>query len=149
MPAARCTSCDIISDGDSLETVGHERLCNNCFRERYMYCESCDEITTRNITGLCFDCYNLEEEEEEEEMPGITCRRCEENYPENEIHYIGRRALCNDCWDEETDDDAPNNPPVTDKHREKIINFSNNYVNLIANKILSKEQIKHPKRNRR
>lgn len=48
---------------------------------------------------------------------------------ENTIYNDDGTPYCNDCWENQINDDAPDNPEVNDDDRELIIRLSRNWLN--------------------
>jgi hypothetical protein len=57
------------------------------------------------------------------------CSACDSVVSRNEVVYNNSDdPLCNDCYQEVYDDDAPDNPPVEESDREYILTLSRNWL---------------------
>ena len=91
----RCESCEIEQSADEMRWFGDTPYCSDCFYERYIYCNRCDEAIDRDYARY-----------DDDDDP-----------------------LCNYCYDEECDPDAPNNPTIHDCQRKEIISLSKDWLN--------------------
>lgn len=57
------------------------------------------------------------------------CSHCDEVIARNlTIYDDDGEPFCNDCWSNENDDDAPDNPDVSEADRELIVHLSRNWL---------------------
>lgn len=86
------------------------------------YCEQCGESVSEDgghfyndelyCEGCFYDSYTY-------------CQRCDDAVNRDYCHYDNDGdAICDRCWDEDIDDNAPDNPEINDSEREQIINLS-------------------------
>jgi hypothetical protein len=92
-----------------------------------MRCENCEEELTEDQAHFAYDepyC------EECFDNLFIYCCRCDSVVSRSDIiHYSDDGdPYCTDCWDEDYDDDAPNNPNIYDEDRDLIIHLSRSWL---------------------
>ena len=91
-----------------------------------MHCINCEEELNDNLVRwsddepYCLDCFN---------DIFTFCSRCETVVNRESTPYDGNGdPLCNDCYEENYDDDAPDNPPVTETDRELVVKLSRSWL---------------------
>ncbi len=86
------------------------------------YCEQCGEAVSEDgghwyndelyCEGCFYDSYTY-------------CQRCDDAINRDYCHYDGDGdAICDECYDNDIDENAPVDPEVNDSEREQIINLS-------------------------
>jgi hypothetical protein len=89
--------------------------CNNCGAQI-----SDDEVRWAFDDPYCESCFN---------DSYTYCSCCDSVTHRNEISYDNAdNPLCNDCYTEQNDDDAPDNPSVDESDREYILRLSRNWL---------------------
>ncbi|MCE1187625.1 MAG: hypothetical protein LWX56_00670 [Ignavibacteria bacterium] len=90
------------------------------------YCSSCNDPITEDETRWAFDSPYCEDCFDDSY---VYCQRCDALLNRSDAHFDDDGdAHCSECWDEDFDDDAPNNPEVYDADREQIIALSRNWL---------------------
>jgi hypothetical protein len=91
-----------------------------------MRCDNCNdvipdgEVRWAYESPLCESCFN---------DSYTYCSSCDSVVSRNEVVYNNSDdPLCNDCYSEAYDDDAPDNPEVTETDREYILTLSRNWL---------------------
>ena len=91
-----------------------------------MRCTNCNNVLSDEETRFAFDdpfcesCFN---------DSYTYCSCCDSVVHRNEIVYDNSdNPLCNDCYSEQNDDDAPDNPEVDQNDREYILTLSRNWL---------------------
>ena len=91
-----------------------------------MICTACnDEIPESEIRwdgdyAYCEDCFNERFDH---------CSRCDETISRDNTNYDDDgNPYCDNCYEQEHDDDAPDNPDVNESDREFIIQISRNWL---------------------
>ena len=86
------------------------------------YCIDCGEVISEgnehwyNDESYCENCFYEYH---------TYCQRCDEAISRDNCRYDDNDdAICDRCWEEEIDDNAPDNPNVNDSERKQIINLS-------------------------
>lgn len=86
------------------------------------YCEQCGESVSEDgghwyndelyCEGCFYDSYTY-------------CQRCDDSVSRDYCHYDGDGdAICDECYDNDIDENAPVDPEINDSEREQIINLS-------------------------
>jgi hypothetical protein len=86
------------------------------------YCEQCGEVVSEDgghwyndelfCEGCFYDSYTY-------------CQRCDDTINRDYCHTDNDGDhICDSCWEEDVDDNAPVNPEINDSEREQIINLS-------------------------
>jgi hypothetical protein len=91
-----------------------------------MRCTNCNDVIPDGETrwayedAYCENCFN---------DSYTYCSACDSVVSRNEVVYNNSDdPLCNDCYQDAYDDDAPDNPEVTETDREYILTLSRNWL---------------------
>jgi hypothetical protein len=91
-----------------------------------MRCNNCNDVIPDGEVrwayedAFCENCFN---------DSYTYCSACDSVISRNEVVYNNSDdPLCNDCYQEAYDDDAPDNPPVEESDREYILTLSRNWL---------------------
>ena len=91
-----------------------------------MRCNNCNEVIPDGEVrwayedAFCESCFN---------DSYTYCSSCDSVVSRNEVVYNNSDdPLCNDCYSDAYDDDAPDNPPVEESDREYILTLSRNWL---------------------
>ncbi len=89
--------------------------CNNCEEELHD-----DEVRWAFDEPYCEDCFD--------NLFNYCCRCDSVIYRENAHYNDDGDPYCSDCYQDDYDDDAPDNPDVTDSDREHVIKLSRSWL---------------------
>ena len=91
-----------------------------------MHCNNCEEEVSDNSVRwafdepYCEDCFD--------NMFNYCCRCDSVIYRENAHYSDDGDPYCSDCYDDNYDDDAPDNPDVSDSDRELVVKLSRSWL---------------------
>jgi hypothetical protein len=97
-----CQHCGDEIDEDETYTTPHDEIfCQDCFYERYNYCDGCDDTCWRDEMyyieregiEICESCY---------ERDYSRCDGCGDDYPHDEIANAEYNYYCDDCLPDHT-----------------------------------------------
>jgi len=89
--------------------------CNSCEREY-----DPDNMRWHGDDPYCEDCFN---------ESFTYCSRCDETIDRDYARYnISDDVMCSDCYDEDEDPDAPDDPQIFDSQRNEIVSLARNWL---------------------
>lgn len=95
-----CQYCEEYHRGDSTYIRGYGDVCDDCLSEHFVLCEDCDEYVFVDDAYWIEDCDKW------------VCRDCIDNYTQcddccdyysnEDIHKVGDKCLCSNCYEDES-----------------------------------------------